>query len=136
MNTTTKINERFKQSGLKLTQARLSTFTALHELNHPTVEEILQYYQDQSIQTSFQSIYNNLEDFERVHLVRKIATSEGSTRYDVHLHNHCHIHDSNTNNVNDYNDDGLMELIESYLKKKNLNLNIESIDVIINAKNS
>ena len=69
----TKIQERFKQSGLKMTQARLNTFRALHELNHPTVDEIINYYQEQESGTSFQSIYNNLEDFEKVNLVKKIS---------------------------------------------------------------
>ena len=130
----TDIQERFKQSGLKMTQARMRTFSALHDLNHPTVEEIIQYHKDQKIKTSFQSVYNNLEDFERVQMVKKIATSEGSTRYDVHVHNHCHIHKPGSNQIEDFEDEGLMHVIQDYLKQKKIK--IDSIDVIINTTHS
>lgn len=136
MITDQEIANNLKVAGLKMTQARLYTFKALHELDHPSVEEIFKFCQLNGVKTSFQSIYNNLEDFGKSNLVRKMATSEGSTRYDVHLHNHCHIHHDESNNLEDYEDEGLMMLIENYIKKKQLNINIKSIDVIINATNT
>jgi len=131
------IEDTLKSHGLKITKTRFSTLKALYELNHPTVEDIIQYLAQANIKTSFQSVYNNLETFESLNLIKKIATNGGSMRYDVHLHNHCHIHLDNGNKVNDYNDTELMELIENHFKKKNdHNFDINSIDVIINAKNT
>ena len=129
------IESTLKNLGLKITKTRFFTLKSLYELNHPSVEEIIQYLSNSEIKTSFQSVYNNLETFEQLHLIKKVATNGGCMRYDVHLHNHCHIHIDESNEVNDYNDEELMLLIENHFKKKNPEgYNIKSIDIVINAK--
>lgn len=129
------IEATLKARGLKITKARFFTLKSLYELNHPSVEEIVQYLAQSNIKTSFQSVYNNLETFEQLDLIKKVPTNGSSMRYDIHLHNHCHIHIDESNEVNDYNDEELMTLIENHFKKKHPNgYNIKSIDVVINAK--
>lgn len=129
------IESTLKNHGLKITQVRFSILKSLYDLNHPSVEEISNYLIQNGIKSTFQSVYNNLETFEELQLIKKVATNAGSMRYDIHLHNHCHIHCDETNEVNDYEDKELMGLIENHFKQKGLNgYNIQSIDVIINAK--
>jgi len=131
------ISEILKKHSLKITKTRFFTLKALYELNHPSVENIITYLSESAISTTFQSVYNNLETFEELQLIKKIATNSGSMRYDIRTQNHCHIHLDESNEVNDYNDQELMDLIENHFKKKKINdFNIKSIDVIINAKQS
>ncbi len=133
--TDTHIEDTLKKQDLKITKTRFFTLKSLYELNHPSVEEIIQYLAQANIKTTFQSVYNNLETFEDLKLIKKMATNAGCMRYDIHLHNHCHIHLDETNEVNDYNDKELMDLIENHFNKKNLKgYDIKSIDVVINAK--
>ena len=129
------IEEILKQNGLKITKTRFSTLKALYELNHPSVEDIVQYLFLADIKTTVQSVYNNLELYEELNIIKKIATNGSSMRYDIHSHNHCHIHMNDSNEVNDYHDQELMDLIENHFKNKKItDLNIKSIDVIITAK--
>ena len=122
-----------KKRGLKVTQARIYILNALHQLNHPCVDEIINFLDENNIKSSFQSVYNNIETFENIGLLKRVPTSNGSARFDIHLHNHCHIQDNETNEVSDYNDSELMTIIEQYFEtKKPEGLNINSIDVIIN----
>jgi Fe2+ or Zn2+ uptake regulation protein len=131
------IEDILKEQGLKITKTRSFTLKSLYELNHPSVEDIIEYLYQSDIKTTFQSVYNNLETFEDLKLIKKIPTNGGFMRYDVHLHNHCHIHLAKSNQVNDYNDKELMQLIENhFLQKKNSTIDIKSIDVIINANQS
>jgi Fe2+ or Zn2+ uptake regulation protein len=124
-----------KGQGLKITKTRFFTLKSLYELNHPSVEDIIKFLFQSNIKTTFQSVYNTLETFEQLTIIKKVATNGGCMRYDIHLHNHCHIHIDETNEVNDYNDKELMLLIENHFKKKNPEgYNIKSIDVVINAK--
>ena len=112
------IENLLRKNDLKITNARFFTLKALYELNHPTVDEIASFLQKSNIKSSFQSVYNNLETFENLGLVKKVATNAGSMKYDIHLHNHCHIHCDETNEVNDYEDKELMGLIENHFKQK------------------
>jgi len=129
------ISEILKKHSLKITKTRFFTLKALYELNHPSVENIVNYLSESTINSTFQSVYNNLETFEELQLIKKIATNSGSMRYDIRTQNHCHIHLDESNEVNDYHDHELMSLIENHFKAKKKNgFNIESIDVIINAK--
>ncbi len=122
-----------KKRGLKVTQSRIYILNALHELNHPCVDEIINFLDESTIKSSFQSVYNNIETFENIGLLKRIPTSNGSARFDINLNNHCHIQDNDTNEVSDYNDSELMSIIEKYFEaKKTHGLNISSIDVIIN----
>ena len=130
--TKTDIETTLKKNGLKITTSRFSTLEALYKLNHPSVEELIKYLSLSNTKTSTQSVYNNLELFEELNIIKKIATNGSSMRYDVHSHNHCHIQLNNSSEVKDYQDEELMLLIENHFKKKNKNEdNIKSIDVII-----
>lgn len=122
-----------KKRGLRVTQVRIYILNALHKLNHPCVDEIINFLDKNDIKASFQSVYNNIETFESIGLLKRVPTNNGSARFDIQLHNHCHIQDNETNEVSDYNDSELMGIIEKYFEaKKPQGLNINSIDVIIN----
>ncbi len=57
---------------------------------HPTAEELHRLVESVSPGTSLATVYNTLEALCGAGLARRIATTQGATRYDADLSNHVH----------------------------------------------
>lgn len=62
------------------------------------------------------TIYNILETFEEKGLIRKLHDHHEVMRFDAKTNFHIHIFNKETNEIEDYFDDGLESVIKDYLK--------------------
>ena len=112
--------------GLKITHQRIVVYQAvLYSKKHPTAEQIYDSIKSDNPSISLATVYKTLETFAENHLINKVSSPQGTMRYDARIDNHNHIYISNTNEIIDYEDDELRNILQRYLSKKNFsNLNI------------
>ena len=122
--------------GLKATHQRLVVFDALQKMEfHPSAEDIYALVQPENPTISLATVYNTLDSFAEAQVISRVLTEEGKNRYDFDTASHHHIYLTNTNEIIDYHDPELQELIENYLKKKNINnLEIKELQLHIKAE--
>lgn len=102
---------------------------------HPSAEEVYTIIHGDNPSISLATVYNTLDSFVDAKLISKVSSQEGKSRYDFNTHHHHHIFVTNTDEIIDYHDAELQELIESYLKKKNIiNLCIQELQLHIKAE--
>jgi len=120
------VTSALASKGLKITHQRIVVYQALMSLkNHPTAEQIYESIKTKNPSLSLATVYKTLDTFVENLLINKVSTPQGMMRYDARIENHNHIYISNTNEIMDYEDQELREILLSYLKKKNFsNLNI------------
>lgn len=58
---------------------------------HPTAEELHRMVESSSPGTSLATVYNTLEALCSAGLARRIATTQGATRYDADVTDHVHV---------------------------------------------
>ena len=128
-----KIRERISNSGLKATPQRIAVYKALIDINdHPTAEMVKRHISKNNFSISQGTIYKTLERFVEKGLIEKIKTEDDIMRYEPVLEKHHHLYCQKTENIADYYDDELNELIYDYLKKKDIpNFKIEDIKLHI-----
>jgi len=136
MNTTEieHVHSKLAQHQLKATAQRVLIYqTIIGCKNHPSVEQIYSLINPSHPSISLATVYNTLETFAQQGLINKLSTKEGQMRYDPILDSHGHIYCTNTQEIVDYFDEELNELITSFFKKKKFtNLKIKNISLNIN----
>lgn len=112
--------------GLKITHQRIVVYqAALLSKSHPTAEQIFDSIKSNNPSISLATVYKTLETLVENQLINKVSSPQGKMRYDARIDKHNHIYISNTNEIVDYEDDELRDILLSYLNKKNFsNLNI------------
>ena len=92
MLTREELAQRLKEMRLKITPQRLEVYAALSDYDrHPTAMEIYEDVKLQMPTLSFATIYQALNCFCRIGLVRMIDVGDGIMRYDVDTRPHAHI---------------------------------------------
>jgi len=118
---TENFREQLKQKGLKITPQRTAIYEAIVKLkNHPTVENIIDYFKKIHPNISVGTIYKVLDSFVDHNLLKKVKSDKGGMRYDAVLTHHHHLYSSTTDRIEDYKDDELDELINEYFNKKKI----------------
>lgn len=125
--------KEIKETGLKATQQRIVILKALYEsLNHPSSEEVYDGIKKKNPSISLATVYKTLECFVNSGMILKVATSDGLMRYDAKTDQHNHIFLSNTNEIIDFYDEELTQLIADYMSKRNIeNFNVKNISLRI-----
>lgn len=120
------ITKALGEKGLKLTHQRIVVYKAIIATDkHPTAEQIYERIRVKNPSISLATVYKTLETFVENKLVNKVPTPQGTMRYDARTDNHNHIYISNTNEILDYEDEELKEILKDYLGKKQFeNFNI------------
>lgn len=128
-----KIRNQISNSGLKVTPQRIAVYKALMDINdHPTAEMVKRHISKNNLSISQGTIYKTLERFVEKGLIEKIRTEDEVMRYEPVLEKHHHLYCQRTENIADYYDDDLNEMIFNYLKKKDIpNFKIEDIKLHI-----
>ena len=110
----TKLNEK----GLKVTPQRIAILEAIVKLNnHPTAENIIEYIGKNHPNIATATVYKVLDALVSNELIKKVKTERGIMRYDAILKSHHHLYCSESDRIEDYNDDELNEMLEKYFKK-------------------
>ncbi len=121
-------------AGLKATHQRIIIYDyLLKSHSHPTVDRIYEEIRDLVPSLSVATVYRVLEDFVEAGLIYKVATKQGTMRYDANTKPHSHIYCTNTHDIVDYDDQELNELITEFLSKKKIkNFKISDVKLQIN----
>lgn len=114
------------EKGLKITHQRIVVYQAMRCTDkHPTAEQIYDCLKVENPSISLATVYKTLETFVGNKLINKVSTPQGTMRYDARTENHNHIYVTNTNEIIDYEDEELKNILMNYLNKKKFsNLNI------------
>jgi Fur family transcriptional regulator, peroxide stress response regulator len=118
---------------LKVTPQRIAILEAIIKLNnHPTVENIIEYIRKNHPNISVATVYKVLEALVVNGLIKKVKTEKDIMRYDAIMDSHHHIYCSDSDRIEDYFDNELNDLLETYFKNKNIpDFNIEDIKLQI-----
>ena len=133
MNRFEEIKHRLTEAGLKATQQRMVILSAIaNSKKHPSAENIFDEVRLNNPSLSLATIYSTLDTLVDKGLVNKVLVKDGVMRYDAHTDAHNHIYCTNTNEIIDFDDDELNEIIKAFLKKKQIdNLNIKDFSLHI-----
>ena len=120
------VTKSIAEKGLKITHQRIVLYQAIRCTDkHPTAEQIYDMIKKKNPSISLATVYKTLETFVENKLINKVSTPQGTMRYDARTENHNHIYVSNTNEIMDYDDEELRNILMDYLNKKKFsNLNI------------
>ena len=123
-----------KQANLKATHQREIILSIVSNCKvHPTTEQIFNLVHPLIPTISLATVYKTLEAFVKSGLITKTLTTEGQLRYDPNLNSHGHIYSNNTNEIIDYYDQELDEVIRAFFKRKKVkNFHIKKISLNIN----
>ncbi len=122
--------ERLRFAGLRVTPQRLAVLRALDISKHPTAEAVIEIVQKTHPAISSGTIYHILDALVEKEMISKVYTHGGVMRYDSILVKHHHLHDMETNKIEDYFDDDLFVMVKEHLKKKNIqNFKLEDIKI-------
>ena len=127
------IRERLLATGLKATQQRIVILEALTQLqgSHPSAEIVFQKLTTTDPGISLGTVYKTLDRLVAIGLARQVRAGN-SRRFDVNEHAHGHIYCTNTEEIIDYTDPELDNLLQEYFKKKQFqNFSIRDITIQI-----
>lgn len=130
------IRQIISEKGLKVTPQRVAILEAVIQLhNHPTAENVAEYIRPHFPHIAVGTIYKVLDTFVAHNLLKKVKTDTGVMRYDEVNYNHHHLYCTETQRIEDYEDDVLSQLIQNYFKNKKIkNFKIEDIRLQITGK--
>jgi Fur family peroxide stress response transcriptional regulator len=116
---------------LKVTPQRIAVLDAAYRLNnHPTAENIIDFIRKNHSHIAFGTIYKTLEIFAEKGIVKKMLTESDIMRYDPVEKKHFHLYCAESDRIEDFYDDDLNEIINSYLTRKVIpNFKIHDIKV-------
>ena len=130
------ISSKLVEKGLKVTPQRIAILAAIIKLNnHPTAENIIEYIRKNHPNISVATVYKVLDVLVENELIKKVKTEKGIMRYDAIMESHHHIYFSDSDRIEDYNDNELNKVLERYFEKKKIpDFKIEDIKLQIIGK--
>ena len=130
------IRNRLSGKGLKVTPQRISILEAIYTLNnHPTAENIIEYIRKQHPNIATGTVYKVLDTLIEKDLIKRVTTEKDVMRYDGILERHHHLYCSESDRIEDYNDEELDDLLNEYFNKKKIkDFKIEDIKLQIKGK--
>jgi len=119
--------------GLRVTPQRIAVLDILLNLdNHPSTEDITEYLRINYPRIPISTVYNILNAFVKNGIVNRVKTENGIIRFDPLTEKHHHLYSSDSEQIEDFNDDELDKLLENYFRKKQFpNFKIQDIRVHI-----
>jgi Fur family peroxide stress response transcriptional regulator len=115
------IRNKLIEKGLKVTPQRIAILEAIIKLNnHPTAENIIDYIRNNHPNIATATVYKVLDALAANELINKVKTEKDIMRYDAIMESHHHIYCSDSDRIEDYNDNELNELLEKYFEKKKI----------------
>jgi Fur family transcriptional regulator, peroxide stress response regulator len=130
------IKERLVEKGLKVTPQRIAILEAIYSLNnHPSAEMIMKYIRDRYPGIASGTIYKVLDVLIEHRLIDRVKTDKDIMRYDGILENHHHLYSSESEEIKDYMNNELDQLLKDYFEKNGIEeFEIEGIKLQINGR--
>jgi Fur family peroxide stress response transcriptional regulator len=124
------------ENNLKVTPQRIGVLEVILTLkNHPTAENIIDYMRLSYPHIQMGTIYKILDAFIKKGMVNRVKTDNEIYRYDAIMERHHHLYCSESERIEDYYDEDLNKILDSYLKKKKIpNFKVEDIKLQIVGK--
>ena len=128
--------EKLQEKGLKVTPQRVAIYEAIVTLkNHPTAENVIEYIKANHPNISVGTVYKVLDSLAENKLLIRVKTDKDLMRYDSILSEHHHLYCSETQRIEDYDDEQLNKMISNYFKKKKIkNFTIQDVKLQITGK--
>lgn len=112
---------KLTESNLKVTPQRLAVLEAILKLkNHPTAENIIDFIRRAHPNIAVGTVYKVLDILTEKKIIKKVKTDCDVMRYDGILEKHHHLYCEESDRIEDFYDDGLDKMIESYFKEKKI----------------
>lgn len=130
------IKDKLVDKGLKITPQRIAILEAIVKLNnHPTADNIIEYIRKNNPNIASATVYKVLDALVENQLIKKVKTDRDIMRYDAIMENHHHLYCSESDRIEDYNDDELNDMLEKYFETKRIpDFKIEDIKLQIIGK--
>lgn len=130
------IKDKLVEKGLKVTPQRIAILEAIYTLrNHPTAEMIMDYIKDTHPGIASATVYKVLDALVENRLIKRVKTEKDRMRYDGIVENHHHIYCSESEEIQDYMNEDLDQLLTAFFQKNEINdFKIEEIKLQINGK--
>lgn len=117
----TQIIELLQKNGIKPTLHRIGVMEVVTRLmTHPTAEEIFSEVKIDFPTISLATVYNTLELLENSSIINSIKHNNSATRYDFPRKPHFHLFDKNRNEIIDFEDENLQELLWNYFQDRRI----------------
>jgi Fur family peroxide stress response transcriptional regulator len=128
--------EKLKQAGLKVTPQRLAIYeTVLKSDDHPSAEKIIDCIKTSHPNISIATVYKVLDTLVENKLLIKVKNEKGTMRYDAVISPHHHLYCTDSDRIEDFEDEYLDKIISGYFKKKKIkNFKIRDIRLQITGK--
>jgi Fur family peroxide stress response transcriptional regulator len=115
------LREQLKEKGLKVTPQRLAIYEAVAKLkNHPTADQIIEYIKKNHPNIAVGTVYKVLDMLVENQLLKRVKNEKDIMRYDAVTHHHHHLYCTQTDRIEDFEDEELNELIANYFKHKKI----------------
>ena len=130
------ISIKLLEKGLKVTPQRIAILEAIIKLkNHPTAENIIEFIRNDNPNIAIATVYKVLDVLLANNLISKVKTDKDIMRYDAILESHHHLYCSETDRIEDYEDEELNGILTSYFEKREIsNFKVEDIKLQILGK--
>lgn len=110
-------------------QRNLILDTIINNPVHPTAKEVYEMAREKLPNISLGTVYRNLRALTESCLIRRIAVSDGSDRYDGRLDRHFHLICSGCGRVEDVEPDKYYDLAK--YAEAHTDYKVEEIDIIM-----
>jgi Fur family peroxide stress response transcriptional regulator len=124
------------ENNLKVTPQRTAVLEVILNLdNHPTAENIAEYLRLNYPHIPIGTVYRILDTFIEKEIIVRVKTDNDVMRYDPIKEKHHHLYCAESERIEDYYDEDLNKLLDTYLKKKKIpNFTVEDIRLQIIGK--
>ena len=124
-------SDLLKQKGLKATPQRIAVYDAMRELGHASADDVRQSIGSAGqMDITVATVYNVLQSLTEAGLLHRRLSANNKMYYDITMKDHCHIYDESTHTITDFNDSGLMEVVNEYIRKKRIsNFDLNYVDI-------
>ena len=113
------LRSKLMEKGLKVTPQRMAVLEAFEKLNnHPTADNIITSIRKSHPNIATATVYKVLDTLVENGLVNKVKTDRDIMRYDPVIKKHHHLYSTESDRIEDYMDDELNKIIQTYFQKK------------------
>ena len=100
--------------------------------NHPCAEDIYNSLKEDYPSISLSTVYNTLELFVEKGIISTVKRDKGIVRYDSMNHHHHHLYCSDSERIEDYQNEKLDEILQKFFEdNKIIGFDIKEINIEI-----